>query len=228
MLKALIHPLITVIVHDCLVTARRPGAWAMPILFFIMITALFSIVFPYGPNHLADIAPTVLWVTAVLSTLLSLESLFQVDFSGGILEQLVLSHHPLSLLMLGKTLSHWLTIGLPLTLIAPLLAIPLYLPKEGVWGLVVTLSLGMPLLSLLGTIGASLTYGLHQGGLFLAILVLPLMFPVLLLGVSGVFSASQGLPWAGQVAFLAALLIITLCLAPMTIAAAVRVTINSG
>jgi len=228
MLKSACVLIRTLVSREVMISARRPSEWAMPFLFFVMVSSLFSMVFPYGYDRLSEIAPIILWVAAVLSTLWSLESVFSLDFREGFLEQLLLSHHRLPLLIFGKMLAHWLIMGLPLTLLAPVFAIPLRLPMEGVAGLMGTLALGMPILSLFGTLGIALTLGLHRGGLFLAILVLPLMMPVLLLGASGVYAAVQGLAWSGQMALLAALFILALCLVPWTAAAALRISINSG
>lgn len=182
-------------------------------------------VFPYGPERLGEIAPSILWVSIVLSTILSLENIFLSDFTDGNLEQLLLSSHPLSVLVFGKVLAHWIAMGLPFILIAPLLAILLQLPFAGILGLILSLALGLPILSLLGSIAVALTLGLQRGGIFLAILVLPLMMPVLLLGSSMVYAGSFGLPFTGQAALLGALLIFSFCFAPMTIAGALKIGI---
>lgn len=183
-------------------------------------------VFPASLERLAEIAPTILWVSILLSTILSLENVFLSNLNDGSLEQLMLSSHPLSVLILGKIAAHWFAMGLPLTLLAPILAIPLQLPAAGFMGLILSLIFGMPILSLVGSIAVALTLNLHRGGVFLAILILPLMMPILILGSSAVYCASQGLPFAGQIALLAALLVFSICLAPLTIAAALKVGVS--
>lgn len=217
---------LNVLLRDLTFYARRKGEWLLPLLFCVMVCSLFSMVFPYSPDRLGEIAPTILWVTIILSSILSLENVFQSDFRDGTLEQLMLSPQPLSILVLGKIAAHWLAMGLPITLLAPFLAIPLQLSAEGIWGLLGSLLLGMPILSLVGTIAVALTLGLHRGGVFLAILILPLMMPVLILGASAVYAANQGLPFAGQMALLSAILIFSLCFAPLAIAAALKVGIH--
>lgn len=212
-----------ILMRDLTFYARRKGEWFFPFLFCIMICSLFSMVFPYGPERLGEIAPSILWVSIILSSIFSLENIFLSDFKDGSLEQFLISPHPLTVLVLGKVLAHWLAMGLPFILIAPLLAIPLQLPMSGVLGLILSLVLGLPILSLLAPIAVALTLGLHKGGLFLTILVLPLMMPVLILGSSLVYAASLGLPFTGQIALLLAIGIFSLCLAPMTIAAALKI-----
>lgn len=217
---------LSILSKDLLFYARRKGEWLLPILFCVMICSLFSMTFPYNPARLGEMAPSILWVTLILSTMLSLENILQSDFKTGGLELLILSPKPLSIIALGKVSAHWLAIGLPLTLLAPLLAIPLQLPLEAVPSLIISVGIGMPILSLVGMIAVGLTLGLQKGGVFLAILILPLMMPVLILGTSAVYAASQSLPFSGQIALLLALLIFSICFAPMTIAAAIKIGVH--
>lgn len=224
----MLNPYVALIDRDLQLHTRRPGEWLMPIIFFVMVSGFFAMAFPYGPERLFDIAPGVIWTSLLLAMLFSLDAQYQADFKNGTLEQLLLSPHSLSLLMLSKTLAHWLAIGLPLTFISPLIAVLLQVPLTCFIALVATVGLGTLLLSLLATFGIVLTLGLHRGGILLTLLVLPLMFPVLLLGVSSLYAASQGLVWSGHLALIAALLIMALCLVPLTIAATLRASITLG
>ncbi|MEN9461660.1 MAG: hypothetical protein RIS84_1680, partial [Pseudomonadota bacterium] len=158
--------------------------------------------------------------------LLSLDTLFRSDFEDGSLEQMVLTHHSLPLLVLAKVLAHWLVAGLPLLVIAPFLGVLLFLPTDAMFPLMVTLLLGTPVLSLIGAIGVALTVGLRRGGVLLSLLVLPLYIPVLIFAASAVATAGTGLPIAGQLYFLAALLTLSLTLAPFAAAAALRISLS--
>jgi heme exporter protein B len=158
--------------------------------------------------------------------MLSLDTLFRSDFEDGALEQILLSPHPAAVLVLAKVLAHWLVTGLPLILVAPLLGVLLALPGEAMWVLVATLALGTPVLSLVGAIGTALTVGLRRGGVLLSLLVLPLYIPVLIFGSNAVGTAADGLPVVGQLYFLGALLVLSLTLAPLAIAAALRISLS--
>lgn len=205
-------------------TIRRRNDWLNPPLFFILVVSLFPLGIGPSPQTLALIAPGVIWVAALLATLLSLERLFRDDFDDGSLEQLLLSPHPLPLLVLAKLLAHWLVTGLPLVLISPLLGVLLHLPLTGIQALPVSLLVGTPALTLIGAIGVALTVSLRRGGILLTLLVLPLYVPVLIFGTAAVAASAQGLPNTGQLALLAALLVLTLPLAPLAIAAGLRVS----
>lgn len=225
-LKEYLSVFIHVLLRDLTFYSRRKGEWLLPLLFCVMVCSLFSMVFPFNPTRLGEIAPTILWVSIILSTILSIENVFLSDFRDGTLEQLILAPQPLSILVLAKVIAHWLAMGLPLTILAPCLAVSLQLAPEGIFGLVASLLVGMPILSLVGTIAVALTLGLHRGGVFLTILILPLMMPVLILGSSAVYASSQGLAFLGQIALLTAILIFSICFAPLTIAAALKVGVN--
>lgn len=197
-----------------------------PVLFFILVTSLFPLGVGPGPATLALIAPGVIWVAALLATLLSMERLFRADFEDGALEHLMLSPHPLPLLVLAKVLAHWLVTGLPLLLVSPLLGVLLHLPGEAVGALPLTLLLGTPVLSLIGAIGVGLTVGLRRGGVLLTLLVLPLYVPVLIFGTAAVAAAADSLPISGQLALLGAMLALALSLAPFAAAAALRISVD--
>ena len=163
-------------------------------------------------------------MAALLATMLSLERLFRDDFDDGSLEQLLLSPHPLALLVLAKALAHWLLTGLPLLIASPLLGVLLGLPAQALGVLALSLLLGTPSLSLIGAIGVALTVGLSRGGVLLALLLLPLYVPVLIFATAAVAAAAQGLPATGQLLLLAALLAAAVTLAPLATAAGLRIS----
>ena len=210
--------------RDLKMAIRRRSELLNPLLFFILVVSLFPLGVGPGPQLLQEIAPGVVWVAALLATLLSMERLFRSDFEDGALEQLLLSPHALSLLVLAKVFAHWLVTGLPLILVSPLLGLLLHLPVEGIAALPVTLLLGTPALSLIGAIGVALTVGLRRGGVLLTLLILPLYVPVLIFGTAAVAAAAAGLPIAGQLALLGALLALALTLAPFATAAGLRIS----
>ncbi len=212
--------------RDLLIAARRRAEVSNPLLFFLMVCTLFPLGLGPEPQRLALLAPGILWVTALLATLLASDGLFRGDYDDGSLEQLLLSPTSLYLLALTKSLAHWLLTGLPLALLSPLLALLLQLPGEAVPALVVSLLLGTAVLSLIGAIGAALTVGLRRGGLLLSLIVLPFYMPVLIFGASAVQSAADGFGWGGQVAVLGALLALALPLAPFAVAAGLRLSVD--
>ncbi len=208
------------------IALRSPGNMVNPLMFFIIAVSLFPLGGGADPEWLGRIAPGVLWVTALLAVMLSMESLFRSDFEDGTLEQLLLSPQPLYFQLLMKVVGHWLVTGLPLVLVAPVLAYMLALPAEGYAPLLWGLLLGTPTLNLIGAIGTALTVGLARSGLLLAVLVLPLSIPVLVFGAGMVETALNGLPVAGIAAVLGALLAVALTLSPLAIAAALRISVN--
>lgn len=217
---------LAVLKRDLLLAARRRSDMLNPLIFFLMVASLFPLGISPEPGFLAQIAPGVVWVGALLATLLSMDSLFRSDFDDGTLEQTLLSPQPLVLVVFAKVFSHWMMTGLPLTLLAPLLGVMLFLPAEGMGGLVLSLLLGTPTLSLIGAIGAALTVGLRKGGVLISLLVLPLYIPVLIFGSSAVQAAVTGLPLAGYLALLGAMLALGIVLAPLAIAAALRISVS--
>ncbi len=212
--------------RDLLLAVRRSSDALQPPLFFVVVVSLFPFAVGAEPNLLARIAPGIIWVAALLATLLSLDGLFRSDFDDGTLEQMLLSPQPLAVLTLAKITAHWLITGLPLILTAPLLGVLLSLPGEAMGVLLLSLALGTPVLSLVGAIGIALTVGLRRGGALLALLVLPLYVPVLIFGAQAVSAASMGLPVSGQLYMLGALLALALSLAPLATAAALRVSLD--
>ncbi len=219
-------PLAALIRRDLLLASRRRGEFLNPLFFFVLVVALVPLGLGSNPALLAKIAPGIVWVAALLATLLSLEALFRSDFDDGALELLLMSPHPATLLVGAKVLAHWLLTGFPLIVIAPLLGVMLGLEGRAMLTLVATLVLGTPTLSLLGAIGVALTVGLRRGGALLSLLVLPLFVPVLIFGAGAVRSAAAGLPVTGELYFLGALLVLALTLAPLATAAALRISVN--
>lgn len=212
--------------RDLKVALRRRSDVIHPLLFLFMVISLFPVAIGPGPDILARIAPGVIWVAALLASLLGLERLFRDDYQDGTLEQLVLLPCPLPLAVLAKILVHWLLTGLPLVLIAPLLALLLNLPLNALPVLLITLLLGTPVLSAVGAVGAALTVSLQRGGAVLSLLVLPLFIPLLIFATAAVESAVFGAPVLGQLLLLASFSILTLTLMPFAVAAAVKVSVN--
>lgn len=215
-----------VLKRDLLLAYRRKSDLFNPLIFFLMVATLFPLGVSPEPTFLAEVAPGVVWVAALLSTLLSMDSLFRSDFEDGTLEQTLLSPQPLFIVVLAKVLAHWMMSGLPLTLLAPLLGVMLFLPADGMGGLMLSLLLGTPVLSLVGAIGAALTVGLRKGGVLISLLVLPLYIPVLIFGTSAVQAAVTGLPLAGYMALLGAMLALGIVMAPLAISAALRISVS--
>jgi len=212
--------------RELLLAFRHRGQLANPLLFFTVVVSLFPL--GIGPEQalLRTIAPGVLWVSALLATMMSLENMFRSDFEDGTLEQLMLSPQPLELLILAKVAAHWLVTSLPLILLAPLLAMLLHLDPAVLPVLLMTLLLGTPVLNLVGAIGVALIVGLRRGGVLLSLLILPLYIPVLIFAAGAVANAADGLAVTGQLAFLGALLALALALAPIAAAAALRVSLG--
>ncbi|EZQ18411.1 heme exporter protein CcmB [Pseudomonas sp. G11-1] len=205
---------------------RRPGDLLNPLVFFALVVSLFPLAVGPEPSMLRSMAPGVIWVAALLATLLSLDGLFRSDYDDGSLEQWVLSPHPLALMVLVKVLHHWLLSGLAMVLLAPLFGLMLALPLSSLPVLVLTLLLGTPVLSLLGAVGAALTVGLKSGGVLLALLILPLYIPVLILGTGAMDAALQGMPVTGYALWLGCLAMLALSLAPIAIAAGLRIGVS--
>lgn len=205
---------------------RRRSELINPLVFFALVITLFPLGISPDKALLATLAPGLLWVAALLATLLSLEGLFRQDLDDGSLEQLLLTPQPLPLLVLAKVAGHWLLTGLPLALMAPLLGVMLGLPSGAFGVLIASLALGSLSLSLIGAIGAALTVGLRRGGVLLSLIILPLYIPVLIFGAGAVQSAVTGMPSAAHLAMLGAMLALALLLAPLAIAAGLRLSIN--
>jgi len=205
---------------------RRWGQAADPLLFFVMVTTLFPLALSPEMSRLRDVAPGVLWVAALLSSLLAADTLLKADAQDGTLEQYVLSGQPLTLLLLVKTAAHWFLTGLPLVLVSPLVAIALGAPGSSLGTIMIALTLGTWTLSLLGAIGAALTIGVRRGSLLLSLLVLPLAMPVLIFGARSAELAIAGIDATASIYLLVSLLVMAITLAPLTAAAAVRIALD--
>jgi len=212
-----------VIRRDVLLAWKRPGDVLNPLFFFAMVSTLFPLALGPSSEQLAAIGPGVIWVAALLATLLSLNSLFVSDYEDGSLDQLLLSPQPLAVLSVGKAIGHWIVNGLPLVIISPLVAFSFQMPQQSIKVMAGTLVFGTLSLSLLGSIGAALTVGLHRGTALLSLLILPLAMPVLIFGARTVsLSAADDAVSAG-IYFLAAYCMLALTLAPFATAAALRI-----
>jgi heme exporter protein B len=215
-----------VIRHDLAMAFRRWSDLAQPLIFFVIVCTLFPLAIGQDRELLRAVGPGAIWVAALLATLLSLNSLFREDFEDGSLEQLALSDQPLSLLLLAKTVAHWLVAELPLVILAPLLALGFDIPAAGVKALWLTLLVGTPTLSLLGAVGAALTAGLRRASGLLAVLLLPLTIPVLIFGARSVDLAARGQSIEGPLLLLGGMTVLALTLTPFATAAAVRVSLD--
>jgi len=212
--------------RELVLALRRRSDIVNPLAFFLMVGVMFPLAVSPEAKFLAQVAPGVIWVAALLACLLSADGIFRSDFDDGSLEQMLVSPQPLVLIVLAKVLSHWLMSGFCLAFMSPLLAMMLFLPSEGYGALVASLLLGTPTLSLLGAIGAGLTVGLRKGGILISLLILPLYIPVLIFGAGTVLAGSMGLPIAGYLALLGALLVLSVMLAPFAIAAALKISVR--
>jgi heme exporter protein B len=215
-------PVLALVRRDLRLALRTPGDSATVVLFFVLACVLFPLGVGPEPNILARIATGVIWVMALLASLLSFERLFQLDAEDGSLDLIALSPAPLEFLVLGKCAAHWLVTGLPLILVSPLLGILLNLSAESYLVLLLALALGTPILSLIGAIGAALTLGARRGGVLLPLLILPLYVPVLIFGVAAVEAAASGLTPRPHLLLLGGMLALSLPLAPFAAAAAIR------
>ncbi|MEO7251598.1 MAG: heme exporter protein CcmB [Arenimonas sp.] len=212
--------------RDLRLVWRRRGDAAQPLLFALMVIALFPLALGAESPMLARIAPGVLWVAVLLAGLLTLDSMFRGDLEDGSLEQLLLSPVPLAWLIAMRVAVHWTVTSLPLLLLAPVFAELLHLPRNLLVPMLCSLALGTPLLSLIGAVIAALTVGIRRSGMLLAVLALPLFLPVLVFGSGAVVAASQGLPWSGAIYLLAAGLALALVLAPLAAATALRIALT--
>jgi heme exporter protein B len=212
--------------RDLLLSYRHKGELANPLIFFLMVVTMVPLGISPDPQFLASLAPGMIWVVALLASLLSMDVLFRSDFDDGSLEQLLISPQPLYFMVLAKVLAHWMVTGLPLTLAAPLLGVMLALPEGGYMPLCLTLLIGTASLSLIGAVGAALTVALRKGGLLLSLIIMPLYIPILIFGASAVSNAIDGFAIMGQLAVLGAFAAVAIVLAPIAAAGALRVAIN--
>jgi heme exporter protein B len=215
-----------IVARDLLIAARRRSDVLTTFFFFVIVVSLFPLGVGPEPDTLREIAPGVVWVAALLAAMLSLARMFGSDYADGTLEQVVLVPQPLTLLVLSKILAHWLTTGLPLVLIAPLLGLQFDLPGDALVTLLVSLLIGTPALSLIGAVGAALTLGVRGGGALTALLVLPLYVPVLVFGAGAVTATATGMGVTGHLSLLGAISLAALVFAPWATAMALRISLE--
>ena len=213
--------------RDLLLAYRRRGEVASPLIFFVLVSTLIPLGISPDAARLAELAPGIIWVMALLATLLSTETLFASDYQDGSLEQMLISPQLLPLPVLGKITAHWLVTGLPLTLVSPVIGVMLSLPPDGLVPMMASLALGTACLSLIGAVGAALTVSLRKGGLLLSVLVIPLYMPVIIFGSASVQAAIDGLNWLGPLAVLGAMLCAAAALCPLAIVGALRLVSNN-
>lgn len=218
--------LISILRRDLLLAMRRKAEVLTALFFFVIVSSLFPLGIGPEPSLLRKIGPGVLWVGALLATMLGLQRMFATDHADGTLEQMVLSSAPLPLLVAGKIAAHWVVSGLPVVLLAPLLGLQFDLDAEALMVLTVGLLVGTPVLSLLGSIGAALTLGVRGGGALLSLLVLPLYIPTLIFGAGAVQAHLSGQGAGGHLSLLGALLAVSLFFAPWATTAALRISLE--
>ena len=217
---------ITVVMRDVRLAMRRKSEVLSAMFFFVVVAALFPLAIGPEPAMLRQIGPGVLWVGALLASMLALARLFEVDHRDGALEQMLLSPHSLWLLVLGKITAHWLLSGLPLVILAPVLGLQFDLSSDALSVLCLSLLLGTPVLSCIGAIGAALTLGVRGGGVLISLLVLPLYVPVLVFGAGAVQALDSGLGAQAHVSILLALLMPALFFSPWACSAALRIALE--
>ena len=218
--------MLAVLKREIALGMRQKGEVLTPLIFFMVVASLFPLGVGAESKLLLRMAPGVLWVSALLAAMLSLQRMFATDHADGSLEQMVLSPTPLGLLVLAKALAHFLMSGLPLVLVAPVLGIQFGLDGRALGLLMLSLLLGTPTLSLIGSIGAALTLGVRGAGVLLSLLILPLYIPVLIFGAGAVEADAAGLGVGGHFSLLAALLVLSLFFSPIATAAALRISLE--
>lgn len=212
--------------RDLNVAVRNPSSTLNPLLFFVISVSLFPLAITPETTTLSQIAAGIIWVASMLAVLLSLNSLFHHDFENGVLEQMLVSHHSLPLLILSKITAHWLLTGIPIILLSPLLGLFLFLDNEGIKILMLTLLLATPSLNLIGAIGASLIVGIKNSGMLLSLLILPLYIPILIFASSTISQVSAGLDISAQLYLLATILVMSLMFAPFVSALSLKISLE--
>lgn len=215
-----------VVMRDLLIALRHRSDVLTTFFFFVIVVSLFPLGVGPEPDTLREIAPGVVWVAALLAAMLSLARMFGTDYADGTLEQLVLTPQPLVVLVMAKIAAHWLTTGLPLVLIAPVLGLQFDLPADSLATLLMSLLIGTPVLSLIGAVGTALTLGVRGGAALTSLLVLPLYVPVLIFGSGAVVATATGTSAAGHLSLLGAILLIALVFAPWATAVALKISLE--
>ena len=219
-------PFFAIVKRDLISGFRKKSQIYQPLVFQLLVVTMFPLGLGSGAKTLGMISPAVIWILALLASLLTLDQIFKNDYDDGSIESYVLSAYPLQLSVLAKALSHWILSGLPLVIFAPVLGMLLYLPESAYGALVLSLLIGTPIFSLMGSIGSALTMSLKHGGLLLTVLVMPLLSPVLIFGASSVVESSFGNPIAMQLLVLAGMLVLSLTLVPFAAAAAIKINLE--
>ena len=218
--------MLQILQRDLRLAFRRWSELATPLIFFVIIASLFPLAASPDEAQLRSTGAAVIWMSALLSSLLALDGLFRADSEDGTMEQLILGPAPLGLVVLAKIVAHWAVSGVPLLVLAPLVAMSFYLPLTALPGLIAALALATPTLSILAAIGAALTVSLRAGGTIVGLLILPLTGPVLIFGTRATELAALGEPLAGPLYLLAALAVLSVSLGPLITAAAVRTALE--
>ncbi len=212
--------------RDLTLANRRRGEFTHSLMFFALVVLLFPIGISASESLLQEIAPGLIWIAALLATMMSLDSLFKEDYEDGTLEQWALSPYSLYSFASARLISHWLVSSVPLIIMAPIFAISLNLPTDAIAVLIMTLLLGTPILTFVGGIGVALTNGLQKSSLLLPLIVLPFYIPVLIFAASAVSVSAEGWSASGQIYILAALFVLAIALAPLAVASALKMSLS--
>ena len=218
--------LLAIIRRDLSLVMRQGSDAFVVLIFFVVTVTLFPLGVGPDPLILQNLASGIVWVSALLAAMLSLDRLFQTDYDDGSLELLVLSPYPLELVVLCKCLVHWLTTGLPIMVISPVLALMLNIKTGDFFYLISSMALGTPIISLLGAVGAALVLGSRRSGVLIALLIIPLTIPILLFGVAAIQAATEGYSASSPLMFLGALLLFSIALCPWVIASSLRQVVS--
>lgn len=224
--SSLLDLFVLVIRRDLVLAMRRRADVLTTLIFFVMVVSLFPLGVGPEMDMLRRMASGVVWVAALLASMLSLPRMFSADHADGTLEQMMLAPQSLSVLVLGKIVAHWMLSGLPLALIAPVLGLQFDMPPQALWILVLALLLGTPVLSMIGAVGAALTLGLRGGGVLVSLLVLPLCIPVLIFGAGAVEAVTSGMSVVSNLSFLGAFMLFALVFTPFVAAQALRISME--
>ena len=212
--------------RDLKMAFRNPSSFLNPLMFFVISISLFPIAISPESETLSRMAPGIIWVITMLSVLLSLNTIFHYDFDNGVLEQMIISHHSLSLILLAKTIVHWMLSGLPIILLSPFLGMALFLDFDSIIVLLLTLIIATPCLSLIGSVGASLVVGIKNSGMLLSLLILPLYIPILIFATSAISQSQSNQMIDGQLYFLGFFLVVSLIITPFLSAISLKISLE--
>ena len=212
--------------RDLKMAFRNPSSFLNPLMFLVISISLFPIAISPESETLSRMAPGIIWVITMLSVLLSLNTIFHYDFDNGVLEQMIISHHSLSLILLAKTIAHWMLSGLPIILLSPFLGMALFLDFDSIIILLLTLIIATPCLSLIGSVGASLVVGIKNSGMLLSLLILPLYIPILIFATSAISQSQSNQMIDGQLYFLGFFLVVSLIITPFLSAISLKISLE--